>query len=347
VALLASGCGPVAQRTATPLPSGTLAERLSAALGQDREDEFLDNFAVQHDASADGRQWFTVLRHGTSAAISQVDDDTITVRTSEHGDVGPGTVTLTLELDASGRIRAVAAGAHRPVWVLGPIEITDATHGTLYSAGLDAASRRQWAGRLNRAVAAVAEDRPPGADDWSKGLVVEIPADAAGFQAVTGESPSSASAITACDTGTPRIVVNPAILHQPDEWLDSTMVHEAVHVATGSPCRSGSSLAWAVEGLAESVAASSDPVTASRNRGLVLAYLREHPVPRSLPTDLGDLTGYALAQLAVDQARAHLGAAAGDLLNRANGDAGSISRAQLRRITGWYVAELERLAASG
>ena len=144
------------------------------------------------------------------------------------------------------------------------------------------------------------------------------------------------------------MVVNPLILGQSDEWLDSTLVHEAVHVATDSACvPPGQSLAWATEGLAESVTARTDPATATRNRGLVVAFLRDHAVPRVLPSDLADLTSYALAQLAVDQVRARAGAKADDLLERATREAKTVTAAELTRVTGWYTAELTRLAKSG
>lgn len=349
--LLVSGCvavGPASSTpvTSTPVPNGTLGERLNAALATDDEAAFVDNFAVGHDASADGRQWFAVLEHAASASVAQPDDRTLTVTSTDDGDSGPGTVTLTVALDATGRITSVADSPRRPIWALGPIDITDAARGTLYTAGLDDAARRQWADRLDRAVAAVAAADPPGAGAWPRGLVVEIPADAAGFEARTGEPSGSASAVSVCDTGTPRIVVNPVVLGQPAEWLDSTLVHEAVHVATRSPCRPSGQLAWAVEGLAELVATSGDPTALARNRGLVRAYLADHPVPDALPDDLTDLTGYALAQVAVEQVRAHAGRAWRELIDRASGGAGTVTPAELRRITGWYTAELRRRAAS-
>ncbi len=344
--LLVAGCTAPVGPTATPIAPGTLADRLNAALAADSEDAFADGFSAQHDPSADGRRWFRILRHATVASIAQPDDHTLSVTSGERGDAMPATVTLTVQRDATGRIRSVTA-AHPPIWVLGPTDVTDAVHGTLFSAGLDEASRRQWADRIDHAVDAVARFHPPGADAWPGGLVVEIPADASAFAARTGKDGVNASAVSTCDSGTPRIVVNPAVLGQPAEWLDSTMVHEGVHVATRSPCRPSGQLAWAVEGLAESAAAASDPVAASRNRGLVLAYLRDHPVPRALPTDLDDLTGYALAQVAVDQLRARAGEASRDLLDRAGGDGGAVTANELRRVTGWYTAELERLRTSG
>ena len=312
-----------------------------------RTDEaaFASNFIADSTA---GSEWFDVLT-SAAATFRQPDGQTLVVTATMPGDRRPATWTLHLELDgATGRIRAVAPTPDRPIWALGPVDVTTATHGTLLSSGLDASARGAWAQRIDRAAAAVARTAPPGEDGWTGGLVVEVPATGSDFQAITDELPNAASALTACGTGTPRIVVNPLVLEQPDEWLDSTLVHEAVHVATDSACVPvGESLGWAVEGLAESVTARNDPATATRNRGLVRDYLRQHAVPATLPTQLEDLTSYALAQLAVDQVRVHLGPKADDLLDRAAHEASTITPAELGRVTDLYTAELRRLAASG
>lgn len=307
----------------------------------------MDNFTTDPNGSAAGQQWFAVLSQAT-ATFSQTDDQSLTVRSTLPGDRRQATWTLRLELDpGSGRIATVAPTPNRPIWALGQTEVTAARHGTVLSAGLDAAATQQWAERLDRAAVAVSKADPAGDSGWAGGLVVELPADGAAFQAITDQLPTSASAITTCGAGTPRVVINPAVLSQPADWLDSTLVHEAVHVATDSACvPAGSSLAWATEGLAESVAASTDPDSASRNHELVVAYLRDHPVPRVLPADLTDLTSYALAQLAVEQVQAKFGPASRDLLDRAVHDSNSVTATELRRVTGWYTAGLGRLAGS-
>ena len=340
--LALAGCAP-----AVP-PSGSLAGRLNDALRRNQQQAFLDSFTADEAGAAAGRAWFAVLSRA-EATFRQSDGQTLGVTATLAGDRRPATWTLHLELDAaSGRIRAVAPLPDRPIWALGAVEVTAAAHGTLLASGLDAATRQRWADRLDRAAATVAATAPAGDAGWQGGLVVEVPANPADFQAITGELANTASALTTCSTGTPRVVVNPLILGESEEWLDSTLVHEAVHVATDSACVPvGRSLAWAVEGLAESVTARSDPATASRNRGLVRAHVRDHPVPRALPAELEDLTGYALAQLAVDQVRAQLGAGAEDLLERAIRDSSKVTTAERRRVTGWYTAELTRLAMSG
>lgn len=332
------GCAP------TQLPAGSLADRLNSALGQNQAQAFADNFTTDQSGAAAGREWFAVLSRA-QATFSQPDRQTLAVTATMPGDRRPATWTLHLELDgATGRIRTVAPTPDRPIWALGTVDVTAATNGTLLTSGLDASARKEWAERLDRAAAAVARTDPPGTTGWKGGLVVEVPANGSDFQAITDELANTASALTTCVTGTPRVIVNPMILDQPAEWLDSTLVHEAVHVATDSACVPvGRSLAWAVEGLAESVTARNDPATATRNSRLVQAYLRDHPVPKALPSQLETLTDYALAQLAVDQVRAEWGARADDLLERATHDAATVGAGELARVTGWYTVRLSVL----
>jgi len=336
--LVLAGCAPA------QVPRESLADRLNSALQQDQPQAFADNFTTDQAGSGAGREWFTALS-GAEATFTQSDGQTLVVTATMPGDRRPATWTLHLELEsATGRVRAVAPTPDRPIWVMGAVDVTPAIHGTLLSSGLDASARREWVERLDRAAAAVARTAPPGEAGWKGGLVVEVPANGSDFQAITDELANTASALTACGTGTPRIVVNPMILDQPAEWLDSTLVHEAVHVATDSACvLAGRSLTWAVEGLAESVTARNDPATATRNRRLVQAYLRDHPVPQALPTQLEDLTGYALAQLAVDQVREKLGAKADDLLDRATHDSEAVTAEELARVTAWYTVRLSVL----
>ncbi|HEY3339681.1 MAG TPA: hypothetical protein VGK18_14345 [Propionicimonas sp.] len=334
--LISAGCAPA------QVPGGTLADRLNSSLHKGGA-AFDDNFAT---GSAAGSDWFAALS-GAAATFRQPDGQTLVVSATVPGDRRPATWTLRVQLDDTGRIQSVAPTPDRPIWALGPVDSTTTTHGTLLSAGLDASARGEWAERLDRAAALVRRASPAGGNTWTGGLVVEVPANGSDFQAITNELPNTASALTACGTGTPRVVVNPLILDQPDAWLDSTLVHEAVHVATDSACvPAGQSLPWAVEGLAESVTAQVYPATAARNRELVVAYLRENPVPTALPATLENLTSYALAQLAVDQVRAHVGENADDLLGRAIRGSGSVTPAELRRVTRWYLSALRRIAAT-
>lgn len=336
-------CGTAACTTATtPVASVSVADRLTSALQRSSRDDFVGDFAPDADDQAVGLSWYTVLS-AADATITEVGANRLQITYRLAGDRSRATDVLTYELAAgTDRIGWVGPTGATPLWTLGGVDLTAAASGTLLSASLDADARHAWARRLDRAAARV--EKSGVGENWLGGLVVEVPP-AGRFQQVSGESASDASAATVCTSGTPRIVVNPAILGQPDEWLDSTLVHEAVHVATNSACApAGASLGWAVEGLAESVAAASDATTASRNRELVLAYLKAHGVPDALPAQPETLTDYALAQLAVDQVRAHLDKKSADFLRRAIHDAPGVTRAELARATTWYRSALERLA---
>ena len=342
-AVLLAGC---TSPGATTTPTEPLGARVGAALSGHSLEAFLAFFPDDAQGQARGTSWYAALAAG-DGELAQTGAAQFTVTTTFPGDRRAATQAITYQ--ASGDDDPVISGVARtpgtPLWALNPTRVTPASSGTLLSADLDEAARSTWATRLDHAAARVDHVGVPGADDWAGGLVVEVPGSDADFLVVTGSEASSASAITICEGGTPRIVVSPEALGLDAGWLDSTLVHEAVHVATDSACvAAGESLAWAVEGLAESVTARADAATASRNRKLVAEYLATNGVPDALPERPETLTDYALAQLAVDQVRAHLGSRAGDLLDRAVHDASSVTAQELREVTGWYVAELARRA---
>jgi hypothetical protein len=264
------------------------------------------------------------------------------VHTTYPGDRRSASEGVELQLSEDGRIEAVGGQQQRPLWTLGSVTLTPATRGTVLSIGLTAAQQRGWAARLDRAAATVAASGVLPADtDWDGGLVVLIPASSTDFTAMTGGNGSDTAAITTCAAGTPRIVVNPASFEQGSRWLQATLTHEAVHVATDSACGSGA--AWVVEGVAESVAAASDAATAKANADLVRRSLRQQGVPTALPDQLASQADYALAQLAADQVRARLGAEASTAFF-ARGVAGDLSDADVADATRWYLAELNRRA---
>ncbi|MGB2766943.1 MAG: hypothetical protein WBC14_07605, partial [Propionicimonas sp.] len=161
-------------------------------------------------------------------------------------------------------------------------------------------------------------------------------------------------AVTVCDNGSPRIVVNPTQLDAGRGYLDALLIHEAVHVATNAPCDPAGPQ-WVREGLAEWVAAEHSPSTRAYDREWVVWHLSRHQVPRSLPSD-ADFTGadddevlsaYALSALAVDVAVRRLGRTGAmtfldGLSLPVPPEAGAVDD-----LTGWYRAELGRIAASG
>ncbi|PKQ31318.1 MAG: hypothetical protein CVT62_10370 [Actinobacteria bacterium HGW-Actinobacteria-2] len=259
--------------------------------------------------------------------------------TTYPGDRRTATETLALTLTAAGQISAVGP-QQRPLWTITPVVIDTTAHGSLISSGLTSTQRTEWTRRLDQASAAVSAARVlADGTDWDGGLVVVVPANPADFATVSGANDADTAAVTSCDTGTPRIVINPASFAQGDRWLTSTLTHEAVHVATDSACTSGA--LWVVEGMAESVAAGADSTTASANAALVKTYLAHSSLPTTLPATVASPTDYALAQLAADQVRSHLAADAPAFFQRGLKD--QLTTTDVTRATAWYLAALRRL----
>ncbi len=285
-----------------------------------------------------GSRWFAGLHLAQTVIETGATPNELTVRTTYPGDRRAAVERMTVELTNDGRIsRAIPVGK-TPLWTTGTVSASRAANGSLLSIGLDAAQRQRWVDRMDAAVGAV---RRSGVVDpalnWDGGVVLEIPSTSADFAAVSGIQATNTAAVTSCTTGTARIVVNPAAFAQSAEWLTATVTHEAVHVAVESPCAKGT--LWVVEGMAESVAASSDPATATSNAELVRTFVAAHGVPAALPQRLVNQTDYALAQVAADQVRAKLGPRASATFFR-QGVRGPLTAAQTSAATGWYRAAL-------
>ncbi len=329
IGLVLSGCA------ATPAPSvADPAQRLQAGLSSGEA-----AFAAEFSSTLTGASWYDVL-HAGAASFRSAGGNRIAVSTRFPGDRRTSTQTVSVSIADDGTISGTVDDGPRPLWALDTTDLTSARHGTVLSAGLDAAARRTWAARLDRASVAVASAGIlTAANSWDGGLVVEIPADGADFTAVTASPADDTAAITSCTSGTPRIVVNPVAFAQGADWLQATLTHEAVHVATDSPCHQGTG--WVVEGVAESVAAMTDAATAKTDTALVRAYLRRHRMPTALPRTLSTPTDYALAQVAVDAVRWSLDDRAPAFI--AAGIDRGLSPSQTAMATGLYLAALRRL----
>jgi len=328
-----SGCTVVAGPT--PTAATSFAVRLNAALAAGPT-EFAELFASPVLADS----WYSALSLADAELAAGGAPTQVSIHTRFSGDRRTAVESLTLEIGPEGTILGTRDTGVRPLWAVGVTEVTKTTHGTLLAADLDDAGRNLWESRLNRAATAVAEaGLLAAANHWDGALVVELPADAAGFVATTGSPAAEAAAITTCSSGTPRIVINPLALSQSADWLQTTLTHEAVHVATDSACGAGTP--WVVEGAAESVAAATDAETAKTNAALVRAYLKSTPTPTALPAKIDTQTDYALAQLAIDQVRQLLGAKAPGFI--AKGLSGELSQAEVAQATSWYLDGLRRL----
>ncbi len=219
---------------------------------------------------------------------------------------------VTVGLDG-GLIASLApSGTLTPAWLLEPLSVRTGVGASLVAA-TTAANGQGWLEAAQAAAAVVsAAELGAAAVQWSGNLVVELPSLADGFGRLSG-LPVTLSATTGAATtmaaagADPRIVVNPAATAPDDRRV--LLVHEGVHAAMGSPNLSAP--LWAVEGIAESVAAASDPATRVRNAALVGGGARPIALPTSEElngTDAG--RAYALASSAVDAAVARWGRAA-------------------------------------
>jgi len=214
-------------------------------------------------------------------------------------------------------------------------------------------ARDAWLSRVESAQRTLAgTDFGPLDDGWDGELVVELPDTASHYQELAGAGVEDAAAVTRCPSEGARITINPVVATSGAGYLESLVLHEAVHVATGSSC-GGEAPQWVEEGLAEWVASEHSGDALAANQAWVAAYLADHGVPEALPAD-AEFTAdpdsvsaaYGLARLAVAVAVDRLGtAAAMDYFARAY--TGEAPQATGARLTAWYRAELAELSGSG
>lgn len=324
---------------AAPPTAADLADRLEAALASRDEAGFVATFTPGTQSLASS--WYQAFSRTEQHAIRATGPDRFEVRYQFPGDGQAASNTLALQL-SDDRIDLVSPTDQvTPLWLLPHTSVISNERATLISAGLEPAEQERWLNRIERAATELEQQAV--SSGWEPGAVVEIPG-TGNFAKVSGTDAASASAVTRCDWGNSRIIVNPVVLDQGSRWLDSTLVHELTHVATDSACHPGG-IRWVVEGVAEAAAAESDPETAKRNRRLVAARLASDGLPRELPEQVSDLSDYALAQVAVEQLRHHLGAEAERFITTAITTPEQLSAAELEQARGWYRAELKRRAA--
>jgi hypothetical protein len=186
-------------------------------------------------------------------------------------------------------------------------------------------------------------------------LVVEIPTDERTLERVIGAAPASYAQIAAvawvegpdAAKSAVRIVVNNTLADRlTGDGIAVLLTHEATHVAT----RSADSPApmWLVEGFADFVAYRAVPSSAAAAAAALLADVRAHGVPRTLPPnsrfrpDAADLPlTYAQAWLACRFVAEKYSLVQ---LNRlyAAADAGKPSDDAMRTVLGISLAEFTR-----
>lgn len=175
-----------------------------------------------------------------------------------------------------------------PVWMTGAVTARHAGSVTVVTGAGQPTST--WLARASAAAAEVRRRvRAAAADRWRGGLVVEVPATRAGFEAVVGAAPGSyadVAAVTHAEgpDGAVRVVLNPeAAARLTATGVAVVAVHEAVHVATHSP--GSPAPTWAVEGLADEVALAAHPGAASGVAAPLLRRVRAGRLPTAFPAD--------------------------------------------------------------
>ena len=199
-------------------------------------------------------------------------------------------------------IAGVGGGDRRtPVWMAGPVSVRTSADTLVLVAG---EGRRidDYQREAEKAIPTVRKVL----DDWDGGLVIEVPANAAGVdQALAADDGRYANiaAVTASVDGVVapdspvHVFVNPDIFGQlDDQGAQVVMSHEAVHVATDAP--TSRTPLWLLEGFADYVALRDVNLPVSTTAAQIAAQVRDSGLPQDLP----DNTSF-------DTDETHLGAA--------------------------------------
>lgn len=329
---------------------GRLAAALQDALTRGEEADFLAAFAAD-GPQALGRTLFSNLSGLLDVAIA-AESEKLVVAWSDGCVASRQPLRVDWGDPAANRVRGLAAEGPEPLWLTSTIRLIRRGSVSVVAAG-DASP---W---LAPAVGALEDLRgyPLGAltSGWSGCVSVQVPADALGLARLTG-LPSAEAVATAAATyaepapaGADRVGVNPRLARTSAAERRAALIHEFVHVATGSTRRGGP--VWVREGVAEAVTVALVPeARAARDR---LVRDVTDPDAASLPTDADLSSGdpddeqrraYALASVAVEAVASRLGAdeaarALAALMGQGSTDL------SLDTITRWYRVRLQELAA--
>jgi hypothetical protein len=189
--------------------------------------------------------------------------------------------------DGDLRIAGVGGGADRtPVWLSGPLHVRRTATSLVLAAG-SAEHADAVAALAQRAVPQVRRVLPA----WPGGLVVEAPASQRGLDAALGADPGQYDGIAAVTT-TPdgsrsrrapsHVFLNPRVFDPlRPQGAQVVVTHEATHVATDAA--NSPAPIWLVEGFADYVALSSQPLPLSTTAARISALVRRDGAPRHLP----------------------------------------------------------------
>jgi hypothetical protein len=237
----------------------------------------------------------------------------LTWRLTQEQALAEHTVWLTFErLDGTPLLAGTAdrpdgPDVPQPVWWTGPVTTAQAGPvAVLVGAGQSATA---WRDRVVRAVAQVRERAGGGPTaGWTGAAVVEVPATRRDFEAVLGAVPGSYAGIAAVTraegpgaTAAVRVVVNPEVVRTlTPAGVAVVLVHEVVHVATGST--DSPAPTWVLEGYADLVALAAEPTAAAAAAEPLLRRVRASGPPAALPDDERFRTGATDAAAAYAEA---------------------------------------------
>jgi hypothetical protein len=268
-------------------------------------------------------------------------------------DLAQSEVTFTFRQDGEhATIVGIGGGDRRtPLWLAGPVTVRRAP-GVLVVAAGGAQAAKRYFGLATRAVTVVHRVEP----DWHNGLVVEVPGSVDQLDAELDAQPEEYAQIAAVTTTVDgslapnapvHVFVNPQVFGPlAAQGAQVVMSHEATHVATGAA--TASMPLWLVEGFADYVALRDVDLPLSVTAAQIAAQVRQHGLPRALPTDeefdtttthLG--ASYEAAWLAC-RTLAELGGER-ELVTFYDGvQAGGTEPVEMQRIFGFSEAELTR-----
>jgi len=179
-------------------------------------------------------------------------------------------------------------GGVTPLWLQGPLQVRRTPRTLVAVAGSVAEAARY--DRLVRGAVPVVRAVLP---QWRGGLVVEVPASAAGVDRAVGASPGRHEQIAAVTTSADgssaghapvHVFVNPEVFGGlRDLGAQVVMAHEATHVATGA--WTSDLPLWLLEGFADYVALRDVEEPLDELAAGIVAEVRADGVPARLPGD--------------------------------------------------------------
>lgn len=182
---------------------------------------------------------------------------------------------------------AAAAGARRPVWLLGPLAVRRSGR------TLVAATTPADADRIDRRLRQAAVDVASVVPAWRGGLVAYVPADTEQLEAVLGATPGAHSQLAAVTTtvdGSHQADAPVAIVVNPEVFADLgpvgaavVITHESAHAATGAAA--ADLPLWVAEGFADYVGIGAVDVPLSVSAQALVRDIGRHGLPDALPSD--------------------------------------------------------------